>query len=173
MKKTIIGLFLLGFIYQSYAQDVLFEEKLKKEEVPATIIESVDQNFPAYEVEEFSAIPIDIIENDVVVDRNITSKDDYNTYQVTLKGKNVQLVATYNKAGKLLSTVEHGKNMIIPNDIIKSIENSYPGWKIKGDSFKMVNNTGAKKRERYKIILEKGNKKKRVYTSDNGVILEF
>ncbi len=173
MKKTIIGLFLLGFMFQANAQNVLFEAKLKKEEVPDAIIESVNETFPNYDVEEFTAIPVDFVEDDVVVDRNITSNNDYNTYQITLKGKDETLVATYNKSGKLLSTIENGKDVVPPVSVTKAAEKAYPDWIIKKDRYKMIHYKGDKKIERYKLILEKGKKKKRIYTDAKGKILDY
>ena len=41
MKKIILGLILIGLAMQSYGQDVLFQAKIKKEKVPAVIIESI------------------------------------------------------------------------------------------------------------------------------------
>jgi len=172
MKKTIVGLLLVGFVFQSYAQDVLFEAKLKKEEVPSVIIENIEEDYPDFIVDEYTAVPLEFIENDVIVDRNINSNDDYSTYQVTLKGKGEILVATYNKNGELLSTVEHGKNVELPKAVAHTLAITYPGWNLIKDNYKMVHYKGLNKHERYKIILENSGKKIRVYTDANGKFLK-
>lgn len=171
MKKVIIGLLVIGFTYQSYAQEVLFEAKLKKEEVPAVIIESVEEDFPGFIIAEFRAIPIEFIEEDIIVNRNITSNDDYDTFQITLKGKGREFVATYTKDGKLLSEVEHGKNVVLPVSVRNTMSKAFPGWTVKEDNYKMIHYTGVKKKERYRIVLQKGKEMKKVYIDADGNLL--
>lgn len=168
-----MGLFLVGFVLQSFAQDVLFDVKLKKEEVPNVIIESVEEDFPDFIVEEYRPVPLEFIGEDVIVNRNINSNDDYDTYQITFKGKGERLVATYNKDGKLLSTVENGKNIAPPISVDNAVEKAYPEWIITKDNYKIVHYTGSKKIERYKLVLENSGKKIRVYTDASGNILNF
>ena len=172
MKKTILGLFLIGFMYQSYAQDVLFEAKLKKEEMPVAVVENVSQDFPGLVVEEFDAVPLDYIEDDVIVDRSIKSKNDYNTYQVTLKGNNQILVATYNKEGVLISTVEHGKDVVLPVSVEDAVAKEFPGWDVTEDHYKMIHYKGKKKIDRYKLNIQKGKVIKKVYFDASGNILK-
>jgi len=160
-------------MFQSYAQDdVLFEAKLKKEEMPVAIVENVSQDFPGLVVEEFDAVPLDYVEDDVIVDRSIKSNSDYDTYQVKLEGKNQLLIATYNKAGKLISTVEHGKNVMLPVSVEDAVVKAFPGWDITEDHYKMSHYKGEKKIDRYKLNIKKGKEMKKVYFDANGNILK-
>jgi len=172
MKKAILGLLLAGFTFQSYAQnDVLFEAKLKKEEVPVAIIESVEEDFPGFIVEEFTAIPVEFIEEDIIINRNIKSKSDYDSYQITLSNSNEKLIATYNKEGKLISEVSHGKNVKLPQSVIKSVAKAFPKWSFIEDTYKMVSYNNGKKNERYKVIIKKANEMKKVIVDASGNII--
>jgi len=171
MKKIILGLFLIGLVMQSYGQDVLFEAKIKKEEVPAAIIEAIDSDFGDFEMVEFYAVPLEFIEEDVYINRNIDSEEDYDTYQIFLQAKNGEIVATYNKDGELLSTVEQLKNAPLPTEIRNAVGKSFSGWAITKDKYKMTHYSNKQKKERYKLILEKGNEKKVVYMDGLGEIL--
>lgn len=172
MKKIILGLCLIGFAMQSHGQDILFQAKIKKEKVPTVIIEAVDYEFGDFEIIEFYAIPIEFIEEDVYINRNIESDEDYDTYQVTLKGKNSKMVATYNKEGKLLSTVEHLKNVAPNIEVKKAVLRDFSGWTITKDHYKMTHFGDKKKKERYKLNLEKGNAKMVVFMDGKGKILK-
>ena len=172
MKKIILGLFLIGLAIQSYSQDVIFQAKIKKENVPTAIIEAVDYEFGDFEVDEYFAIPIEFIEEDVYINRNIESDKDYDTYQVTFKGKNGKMVATYNKKGKLLSTIEHLKNVAPNFEIQKAVVEYFPGWTITKDHYKMIHFSDKNKKERYKLNLEKGKEKMVVFLDGKGKILK-
>jgi len=172
MKKTILGLLLIGFTFQSYAQtDVLFEAKIKKEKVPALVITAVEKDFPDAIVEEYTAIPVEFIEDDVIIDRNIKSIDDYNSYQITLRDKNERLTATYNKKGDLISEIAYGKNVPLPRTVLETVAKAFPKWAIIEDTYKMVSHANGKKNERYKIIIEKGNEMKKVIVDASGNII--
>lgn len=173
MKKIILGLFFIGLGIQSYGQDVIFKEKIKKEEMPAAIIEEIATDFGDLEVVEFYALPIEFIEEEVYVNEDFDNNEDYDTYQVILKGKQGRINATFNKKGQLLSTVEHLKN-VAPNIAVRrSIADNFSGWTITKDHYKMTHFSNEQKKERYKINLVKGDSKMVVYMDGKGEILKF
>jgi len=172
MKKIILGLFLIGFAMQSYGQDVLFQAKIKKEKVPEVIIEAIDSDFDGFEAIEFVAIPIEFIEEDVYINNDIETDEDYETYQITLKGKTSRIVAVFDKEGNLLSTVEHLYNVKPSKKVGNAMAKSFPGWAMTKDSYKMTHFSGKQKKERYKFIIEKGQDKKVVITDGKGELLK-
>lgn len=171
MKNFLIGLFFLGLTSSTFAQDdVFFKATLKKEQVPTTVLEAVDVDFPGFVVEEFVAVPIEYVEDDVYVNNDFDF-DDVDTYQISLTGKGKTLIATYNSAGELLSTVENLKNIAPPAAISKILVKEYPGWAISKDSYHMSHYTQGKEKERYRFVMTKDGKKKHVFTDANGKIL--
>jgi hypothetical protein len=172
MKKIFLGLLTLGFAMHSYGQDMVFKVKIKKETVPTTIIESIDNDYGDLEIIEFYALPIEFIEEDVYIDDNIKSEEDYETFQVKFKGEQGSLVVTYNKEGEELSTVEHLKNVAPNSDVREAVAKSFPGWTIGKDYYKMIHFANKKSKERYKLILKKGDDEKVVFMDGKGEILK-
>ena len=171
MKKVVLSLVVLGLGAQAYAQDVLYSVKIEKEDVPSVVIEAVEQDYPDFTIEEFEAVPVEYVESDVYVNRNIDSMDDYDTFDVILEAKGRELTATYNKFGDLLSTNEHLKNIAPPAAVRNAVAKAYPGWTIKKDVYNMSSYKNHKARERYRMELTKGNEKIHVYTDAKGKIL--
>jgi len=171
MKKIVTTLVLVGFVFQLFAQDVIFEAKVKKEEVPAVVVAAVEKDFPDYVVEEYSVVPVEFIEEDVIVDRGIKSNDDYDTFQISLKNKNERITATYTKDGKLISTFAYGKNVPLPKSVRDAVAKAFPKWAFIEDTYKMVSYSNGKKNERYKVIIKKGNEMKRVIVDSSGNII--
>ncbi|WP_431160761.1 hypothetical protein [Flagellimonas beolgyonensis] len=171
MKKLIISAVLLSLGAQAFAQDVLYQATIKKEEVPTVVIAAVERDYPDYVMEDFYALPLEYVDTDVYVDRNINSVADYDTFEIALSGKGEAFTATYDSSGKLLSTMQHGKNVTPPAAVRTAVAKAYPGWSLAKDTYNMTHYTGGKKRERYRIELTKGSEKMQVYTDAKGKIL--
>lgn len=173
MKKIIIVAVLTGFSIQMYGQEVFYEAKLKREEMPTAILEAIETDFPGFVVTEYTSIPIEIVEEDVFVDTVGDPGSTYDTYQLELKeGSDRSLIANYDSSGKLLSTEEYLKDITPPARVRNSIAQKFPGWTIEKDAFKMVHFAGKSKKERFKLFLEKNDKKMKVFTDENGTILK-
>lgn len=171
MRSFLIGLCFLALTSSTFAQDeVVFKATLKKEQVPSVILDAIDVDFHGYAVEEFSAVPIEYVEDDIVVNDNV-DYDDIDSYQILLEGKGKVLTATYSSTGKLLNTVENLKDVAPPLAVKRALTKAYPGWTISKDSYHMSHFTHGKKKERYRFVLSKDGKKKHVYTDANGKIL--
>lgn len=171
MKKIVLSIAMLGLGFQSFAQDVLYEAKIKKEEVPDVVITAVEKDYPDYVIEEFTASPLEYVESDVVINRNINSIKDYDTFILTLQNNGKELRATYDRDGNLLNSMEHDKNIAPPLAVRESLTKAYPGWEITKDTYNMSYYTGKKKRERYRLEMVKGGEKMHVYTNAKGKIL--
>ncbi len=171
MKKTVLGIVMIGLTVQGFSQELLYEAKIRKEEVPAAVIESVERNYPEFTRDEYAALPLEYVENDVVVNNDIHSIDDYDTFKVFLSGKGREFTATYDRAGNLMNTMEHMKNVAPPNAVKSAITKAYPGWSLEKDSYTMTHYNGSKEKERYRVIITKGGEKMHVYTDANGKII--
>lgn len=178
MKKTIIGLFLLGFMSQSYAQkdEVLLTVKLQKKEVPQMVIRSVEKNHPNLDIVDFMVMPTELVST-VSVKNSIkpVKGEPYETYIVNFKGKTSLISATYNKKGNLISTLEHFKNKNVPMPIVVGLSHTRPEWSVINGYKKMITYTanGEVKNERFKITIVNGDKIKKIFTDANGMILNF
>lgn len=172
MKKLVFGLMFLSLSAQTFAQDVLFDAKVKKEDVPAVVVSSIEEDFPNFSITDISAIPVDVVENELIVTKDVNPTDNYSTYSVNLNGNNKRLNATYDSNGNLISSYEYLRNVAPPVKVEKAIAKAFPGWTLSKDNYKMSTYRGTKTKDRYKITLTKGNQKMKVYTNPNGKILK-
>lgn len=174
MKNKIIGLLILGVMSQAYAQkeEILFIAKLKKNEVPKIISSTVEKDFPKLEIVEFLSIPN---KNGFMEDvkTSIIPVEGYDHYLVTFKGKTKKIAATYNSEGNLISTVDHYRYEPIPFAIKNKIALAYPDWVILNGYKKMnsYNKAGKITKSHFKVSIENGDQKRKVYTDESGKIL--
>ncbi|MBO0592671.1 hypothetical protein I2486_14800 [Cellulophaga sp. E16_2] len=171
MKTTILSVVLLGFAFQSYAQDMLYRAKIKVEDVPEIVVAAIDEDFPDYAILEYEAVPVEYVEGDVYFNPNIESLEDYDTFQVILKGNGNEMTATYDSEGNLLNITEHLKDLALPIAVRHSLAKAYPGWSYAKDTYTMVQYKNSKEKQRYRIVLENHGKKIRVHTNAKGKIL--
>jgi hypothetical protein len=171
MKTMILSAVLIGLVANSFAQDIVYQSKIKKEEVPVAIIESVQTDFPGYVMEEFSAVPLEYVEDYAWVNRNIKSIDEYDTFEIDLAGKDQEITATYNRYGNLLGSAAHIKNALPPPAVRDAVAKAYPGWTITKDVYNMTQYNAGKSKERYRLEIMKDGKKMHIYADANGKIL--
>lgn len=162
---------LIASVGQSFAQGTLLKAKIKKVEVPTVIIDEVLDNFEGYELDEIYAIPVNIIEDDIIIEDENQYPGEYDTYEIQMKKGNDELTAYYNRNGKLIYEVEKANNVTPPATIRNMIAKEYPGWTITKDMYLMKHHSGDKVKNRYKIYLKKGRNKIRIYTDENGKVI--
>lgn len=166
MKKIILALFVFGFAIPSFAQVVTLPEV----EVSAKNYKYLD------DVKSTSAAqPVQMLER-YATSYDIRSseyyEDEYDNYFISFFIPEGKILASYDREGNLLRTVEKYKNIALPPVVAKSIAKNYPGWKIAKNAYLVHyhNDQGVLKKE-YKIVLEKGNEGMRIKTDENGNIL--
>lgn len=172
--NKLIAIFSLVFFAStlSFAQTELFRAKLKKEAIPAVVLESITEDFPYAEVTEYAAIPVTIIDEQVYVHMNAEAMDgDYDTYVITVAGKSGAVYATYDREGNLLSTAENLKNVVLPRAIQTSIGRHFPGWGVVGDKMVMTSLRNGKQKTHYKVKLKKGKEHHKVVFDADGNII--
>lgn len=176
MKNVLfIGLFMIGLAFQGMSQDVLFEAKLKKDDVPQLVAQAITEDFPGFAVTEVSLVPIEFIDDDVIIHKNIREdikEGDYSTYVLKLEGKGREIDATYDQDGNLKSSYEYMNDFPLPTEVARKIGKKYPGWSITKDNFKLETFKGKTTTDRYKVTLTKGNDTKKVYVDAKGDTLK-
>jgi len=98
-------------------------------------------------------------------------EDDYDTYFVSFYLPEGEILAAYNKDGKLIRTAEKYKNVQLPAVVSKAIVTRFPNWSIAKDTY-LVNyyDASGKADKKYKLVLENGNKRMRVQVNEKGEI---
>lgn len=173
MKKIFIVLLVLGIGGSIYAQETfLFTAKLKKNEVPKVILKAVDRDFINLTTVEFLSVPENFVAP-LSLDIDKDENSEYDSYMITFAGKTEKIMATYNKDGKLISTVDRYKTRSAPFQIYSTLGDLYPEWIIKDGYKKMsiYDTNGKVKKQIYKLALENGNRTRKVYLNKDGKLV--
>lgn len=163
MKKIILGLFVFGLTIQSFAQVI----ELPEVEIVATNYKYLDNVR-----EPDAAQPVKLLQREVAVFDLKNSEyyeDQYDDYFISFYIPQGKILASYDKEGNVLRTVEKYKNIALPPAVAEAIVKNYSGWTIAENAY-LVNyhdRKGVTKKE-YKILLEKGSQRMRVKTDEKG-----
>ncbi len=166
MKKIILGLFIFGLTIQSFAQIV---------ELPEVEIVAVNYKYLDNVNESDAAEPVKLLQREVAAFDLKSSEyyeDQYDDYFISFYIPQGKILASYDKEGNILRTVEKYKNIALPHAVAESVVKNYSGWTISENAY-LVNyhdNKGVTKKE-YKILLEKDSRRMRIKTDEKGNML--
>jgi hypothetical protein len=168
MKKQklmmLISALTLGFTIRAAAQDVLPEIMVKA--VRYKYISAVDH--------KDLATPVKMLEKRAA-EFNVRNADyyeeDYDTYFVSFYLPEGEILAAYDKDGKLLSTVEKYKDIVLPHNVRVAVVNRFPNWGISNNFYlvEYFQDQGATKV--YKLTLQNGDKRMKVKVNSMGEFL--
>ncbi|MFC0775026.1 nicotinate-nucleotide adenylyltransferase [Terrimonas alba] len=161
----IIGILSGGFVFQSASQETLPEVKVVA--VRYKYLMSVDNKDLAQPVKllERQAATFDVKSSEYY-------QDDYDNYFISFFIPEGQILAAYDKDGKLLHTAEKYKNVALPAVVRQSVTTRFPGWVIAKDFYVVSYEEAKGSRKVYKILLENGDKRIKVKTNDKGEFLD-
>jgi len=78
------------------------------------------------------------------------------TYDVIFEESNGKIIATYNKSGEIVSSIEEYKNLKLPLQVSATISKTYPGWSFISNIHKIVY-TKNKAKKMYTIQIKNNN----------------
>lgn len=167
MKHTknlsLLTILVLGFILPSFAQ-----------ELPEVTVYSYRYKYLNAVDNKEVAQPVKMLEHRAAtydVKNSEYYEDEYDNYFISFYIPDGEILATYDKEGKLLRTAEKFKNVAMPQTVAEAVAKRFPQWHISKDVYLVsyFDEKGATKT--YKIILENGDKRLRVKTNEKGEFL--
>lgn len=159
----VLILLISGFSSISNAQIVLPEVK----------IEAINYKY-LNSVGDAVALPVKRLQREVAAFDLKTSdfyEDEYDTYFISFYIPEGEILAAYDKDGKLLRTAEKYKNVKLPIPVAATVAKKYPGWGIAKDVYLVSYYETKGISKVFKLILENGNKRMRINTNENGDII--
>ncbi|MEB8328078.1 nicotinate-nucleotide adenylyltransferase [Flavobacteriaceae bacterium KMM 6897] len=168
MKKTLLGLLVLGLTSQGFSQ-IVQTEKLSE-----VVVTAVNYKYLDATTNEEVALPVKKLAQ-AAASYNIKESelysDEYEFYTISFFIPEGQIVAIYNPDGQIIRTVEKFKNIKMPNAVAKAVKDTYPKWDVESDVYLVsyTNDKGAKKT--YKLKLKNGDKRMRVKVDETGTFL--
>ena len=167
MKKIIIGLLLVGFAIQSFAQ-------IKTEKLSEVVIAATNYKYLNKVGLENVSVPVTLLEQKVAsfdLKNAEFYRDDYDTYSVDFFIPDGHILAAYDRDGNILRTVEKFKDVKLPRAVIESVAKQYPNWIFKKDVYLVSYHDDRGVTKKYKITLENGDKRIKVKTDAEGNFL--
>ncbi len=162
--KLLFTAIFMATVMPLFAQDTL----------PEVIISAVRYKYLSAVDQKDVAMPVRQLERQAAtydVKKTELYEDDYGTYYVSFYIPEGNILAAYDRDGKLLRTVEKFKNVALPNVVASAIVSKHPGWKIAKDVYLVNYNEGSGATKTYKVTLEKGDKRMKVKTNEKGEFL--
>ena len=155
MRKLILGLLIFGLTSQLNAQVI----ELEAVELYAT-------NYKYLNAVDSKEVPVPVkMLQQKVAEFDLKSAefytDEYDLYEVRFFIPEGKILAAYDKEGNILRTAERFTNVKLPEMVRYAIAERYPGWAIQKDVYKVNYYDGESKRQ-WKVVLKKGDEKKRL-----------
>lgn len=95
-------------------------------------------------------------------------EDDYDSYFISFFLPEGQILAAYDKNGKLLRTAERYENVRLPAAVSDAVAGKYPGWRVSKDIYMVTYYDEKVTDKKYKLLLENGSKRMKVKVNDAG-----
>jgi hypothetical protein len=143
--------------------------KISKSDVPSTVVEQAQKDFPNASPFQFYSVGETSISNDwkVSEDVNFKESDKVDHYSIEMKGKNSHYEALYDEGGKLLMSKQFEKDVALPQPVLQALAKEYPGVSLKKDTHTKIVEHGTMK-DYYVVSL--GNGKKVTYAADGTLL---
>ena len=175
MKKSMLfGSFVMLALFPAYlsAQEIelpTVEVKVTQDKVPAVVKEAILNDFGESHSPVWVTRDSHFDTFDWQQSTNIDNMDVYNYSIHTKTNRGSTLDAFYTAKGQRINSIEHLKNFRPEQSVIMALQNSeYKDWVISSDFLIRKVLSNGKEKERYAIVLQKGNEKKTVYINMHG-----
>jgi len=162
---SLISVLIIAFNFNSIGQITLPEVKVVS--LNYKYLRSVDDTAAAQPVRllEHKVANYDIKNSDLY-------DEDFEEYYVSFFIPDGEILAFYNKEGKIYRTAERFKNIALPKPVRESIAQKYPQWSIHKDVYLVQYFPEVKDTKKiYRIVIENGNKKVRLRSTEAGELL--
>ena len=153
----------------------LFFQSASQETLPEVKVVAVRYKYLMSVDNKDAAQPVKLLERQAAtfdVKSSEYYQDDYDNYFISFFIPEGQILAAYDKDGKLLHTAEKYKNVALPAVVRQSVTTRFPGWVIAKDFYVVSYEEAKGSRKVYKILLENGDKRIKVKTNDKGEFIE-
>ena len=166
MKKLFLFLLVYGLAMPGFAQIIELDEVIiypvKYKYIYEVVDDDIDQSVKDL---QFKLGTFDVTKEEVY-------SDEYDSSSVSFYIPKGYAVATYDKDGKLLRTIERYKNVKLPLAVSKALVKRFPNWVVDKDIYKVsYSEPKWESKKIYKLKLTNGEESIRVKTDQDGNFL--
>ena len=153
---------LMGLVTSTFSQNTL----------PEIIVIAVRYKYLSAVTKQEVSQPVKMLQRQAA-EYNVKSTDYYeednDVYFVSFYIPEGQILASYDKDGKLLSTVEKYKDIELPKAIGEAVGKRFPNWSISKDVyFVNYHETNTEVKKYYKLTLRNGDRRMQVKVNAEG-----
>jgi hypothetical protein len=174
MKKSLLitlSVFAINISFGQQAELLAFNTELPKkldthieEEPEHTIVNAKNSYYLEMAKVQSSSVVIRQMQKEAanydVKNTSIYDNSEKATYLVVFKNKGNKLIARYDPEGRILSTVEHYKNIALPTKLKVVIAKKHPGWVFGQNSCNFSYNRSKGLQKNIKLQLKRGKSRK-------------
>lgn len=166
MKKIFLFLLICGLTTPVFAQVIVLDTVVIRPITYKYIYEMTDDDVDQSVKDlQFKLGTFDVTKEEVY-------SDEYDSYSVSFYIPKGYAVATYDKDGKLLRTIERYKNVKLPLAVSKALVKRFPNWVVDKDIYKVsYSEPKWESKKIYKLKLTNGEESIRVKTDQDGNFL--
>jgi hypothetical protein len=166
MKNLFLFLLVCGLTTPVFAQVIELEEvvitPVKYKYLFEVVDDDIDRNVKDLQIK---LAKFDVTKEDYY-------DDEYNGYRVSFYIPEGYAVASYDKDGKLIKTIERYKNVKLPQAVRLAVAERFPNWALDKDIYKVsYSEEKWESKKIYKLKLTNGKKTVRVKTDQDGIFL--
>ncbi|WP_147415842.1 hypothetical protein [Ulvibacterium marinum] len=172
MKKIVISLITVGMVSFGFAQNSNADlDFYKYRELDI----SGSNHKYLYEVQDVvTPRRVKYLENGVTNWNVLASKEFVGrkdeTFKVTFKLKDGNIYALYGSNGSIVSAIERFSNFAMPKSVGNDIIKQYPDWNIVKNRYSILYHHGDGTKRRFKVLIQKGDRKKWLKIDSSGKI---
>jgi hypothetical protein len=145
---------------------------VKKGEEPKEVMNAIRKDFPKAIVSDLSFLPAKLYGEQWSVD--VQGDLDGRTadlYQVSCKEGNDRFKAVYDANGKEISSKRIIHQAQLPTEVVKTISERYPNWKVVDDQEKITYKNGTAK-DAYHVRIQQNNISRSLFLDNSGKIVK-
>ncbi|MBC8757645.1 nicotinate-nucleotide adenylyltransferase [Kordia sp. YSTF-M3] len=166
MKNLILFLLVCGLTTPAFAQIIELDEVVIFPVKYKYLFEVVDGDID----ENVKKLQMKLANFDVTKEEYYN--DEYNEYHVSFYIPKGYALASYDRNGKLIKTIERYKNVKLPSAVSEALTKRFPNWSVDKDIYKVVYSEEKwDSKKIYKLKLTNGKETIRVKTDENGTFL--
>jgi hypothetical protein len=132
---------------------------------------AIKADFPSAIASDLSFLPAKLYGEHWAVAENTSMKGKPDFYQITLKEGKESYRAVYDKEGNLLSSKFIIPQAKLPAEVMKTISEKYPEWKVTTDTEKIVHKKSEYKAI-YRVTIEQNKAHRMLEIADGGKLIK-
>lgn len=174
MKNVVIGLVALGICSLGFSQETEIETNgdVDQVELKGVTVKPLNLTYLQKVQDEHTPERVKKLENEAArydVRDSPVFNGDFEAYEVVFQQSNGGIVATYDQAGTITSSLERFTDLTLPYHIRNAIYRDYPGWTIHKDAYLVSYYKDMETVDKiYKVQVRNGKSKKNVKYDSEG-----